>query len=76
MTGGVGVVVFAVAVAAAAVLYMAANAWAHHDPGTHRCMAPCVVVLPAGTQEDEFDFDYGWTAGGTPVVGVWKKGSK
>jgi hypothetical protein len=48
----------------------------HDDPGTHKCVAPCVVVLPAGTQEDEFDFDYGWTATGTPVVGVWKKGSK
>ena len=47
--------------------------------GVRYCDAPCVVVLPPGTLEDEFWFDYGWhrlrDADGRhrsyPVVGVY-----
>lgn len=38
----------------------------------HECIAPCMVVLPKGTLEDEFGFDYGWR-GHRPVVGVWAR---
>lgn len=47
--------------------------WYCTGPGRDTCDAPCVVRLPANTQEDEFGVDYGWQ-GSTPVVGVWRKG--
>lgn len=39
------------------------------------CVAPCRVVLPKGTLEDEFGINYGWV-NHRPVVKVWAKGGR
>lgn len=61
-------------------LYQAA-ASPSHPHKVRYCDAPCTVVLPPNTLEDEFDFDYGWKKLSDwdgrmrwyPVVHVWKK---
>jgi len=61
-------------------LYVGSNADAGGSKARY-CDAPCIVVLPPGTLEDEFWFDYGWhrlrDADGKkrlyPVVGVYTK---
>jgi hypothetical protein len=37
----------------------------------HECVAPCTVVLPKGTLEDEFGINYGWRNSRTPILDVW-----
>lgn len=37
----------------------------------HQCYAPCTVILPPGTLEDEFMFNYGWRNRHTPILDVW-----
>lgn len=40
----------------------------------HSCYAPCTVILPPNTEEDQFDFNYTWPDKDTSVVEVWKEG--
>ncbi len=37
------------------------------------CVAPCTVVLPSNTLEDEFGINYGWEDSSTPVVDVYTR---
>lgn len=41
----------------------------------HECVAPCRVVLPRNTLEDEFGINYGWI-NHRPIVDVWAKGRR
>jgi hypothetical protein len=41
----------------------------------HECIAPCNVVLPRDTLEDEFTFDYGWRDAHTSIVHVQYDGN-
>jgi hypothetical protein len=44
---------------------------ARPDNADHVCYAPCKVVLPDNTQEDEFWFDYGWVDDDTSALWVY-----
>ena len=71
--------------AAAIAVLLAMSGYLHGADASHTraryCDAPCVVVLPPGTLEDEFWIDYGWhrlrDADGKvrkyPVVGVYAR---
>jgi hypothetical protein len=59
---------------AAASFTLAVVLRGHSNP--HRCHAPCSVVLPDQTQEDEFGIDLGWLSKSTPVVDVYRQQQK
>lgn len=42
----------------------------------HECVAPCRVILPKGTLEDEFGIDFGWRNKRYSVVDVYVKGRR